>query len=110
MLPFPGRAMKKQPLVPRKGGEGKINGKAAYEKGGDGEGKNGCAAGQGSSSSAGESERERREKFSRLTDLADGLLQAGMHDVYQLTKEELEEAAAEAAEMAAARASSSGKA
>lgn len=98
--------VKKKPLAAKIGGEGQVNGKAAVEEDGDGEGKNGAAAGQGSSSSAGEAERERREKFSRLTDLADGLLQAGMHDVYQLTKEELEEAAAEAAEKAAARASS----
>ena len=102
--------MKKKPLAGSKGGKGQVNGKAASEEDGDGEGKNGSAAEQESSSSAGEEERERREKFSRLTDLADGLLQAGTHDVYQLTKEELEEAAAEAAEKAAARASSSGKA
>ncbi|CAN0490145.1 unnamed protein product, partial [Laminaria digitata] len=34
-------------------------------------------------------EKKRRRNFERLTDLADALLQAGQHDVYQQTREDL---------------------
>lgn len=57
----------------------------------------------------GKVDKKRREDFGRLTDLADALLQAGQHDVYQVTKEELEEAATAAAEAEASRSSAMGE-
>lgn len=63
------------------------------------------AAVEGGGEAAVEAEKKRKGDFGRLTELADALLQAGQHDVYQQTKEDLEEAA----EAAAARASSSGE-
>lgn len=74
------------------------------------EGSSDDAAGRTDSTSIEDSEeKKRQEEFGRLTDLADGLLQAGQHDVYQQTKEELEEGAAAAAEAEAARSSAVGK-
>ena len=98
-----------------KDGDNRANGKAASGGGGIEE-ETGSSAGRGGGgkSSADKeavdpAERKRREDFGRLTDLADGLLQAGLHDVYQLTKEEMEEAAAEAVEKERGWASSSGE-
>lgn len=56
-----------------------------------------------------EGDDARKADFGRLTDLADALLQAGQHDIYQQTKEELEEAAAAAAAAHAARAAVTGE-
>lgn len=65
------------------------------------------ADGNDEAAAAAAAEKKRREDFGRLTELADALLQAGQHDVYQQTKEDLEEAAEVAAARAARAAGSS---
>lgn len=68
----------------------------------------GAEGGRTEEDAGGEAEKKRREDFGRLTDLADGLLQAGQHDIYQQTRDDLEEGAAAAAAAEAARAATTG--